>query len=74
MEYRQLKKYGNKFLRVTLIDGTITQGHFLSYKSEADDFNKVEKVNLYEEGEGIKNISTSDIKEIEVVSPSAVGK
>jgi hypothetical protein len=72
MEYTKLKKFGNKFLRVTLKDGTIIQGHFLSYKSREDDFNKVEKINLYQKEDEINPIPINDINEIEVVAPMVV--
>lgn len=72
MEYTQLKKFGNKFLRITLNDGTIIQGHFLSYKSREDDFTKVEKINLYQKEEEINNVSIADINDIEVIVPVVI--
>lgn len=70
MEFKKLKlllRFGNKFLNVTIKDGSIKKGQFVSYKAEKDNPELVEQINLYDGGE-VSKILTDEIEEIEVIS------
>jgi len=67
MEYKNLKRYGNKNIKVTLNDGNIIQGQFISYLTNTNNSELVERLTLVEES-NIEYVFTKDIKSIEFIS------
>lgn len=65
MEYEFLKPFGNKNLKVTLKDGKVVKGFFLSYLTNSSNRNIVERITLAE-NEEISMAFTNTIESIDL--------